>query len=132
MCAIIKDLWLILTPPIEDGGQAVVESDVPREMRFNYGSTLCEDTQLEICRLATGLHQRARREFGETTLSEGADAFLRRCAKIVKRTGHKYTTPDAGEIWELVKDVAVPYKECMDIATTVCDKRMCTERAVFH
>ena len=55
-----------------------------------------------------------------------AAAFLQRCAEIVKRTGQKYATLDAGEIWELVRDVRVPYKEYMDIGTTVCDKRIST------
>ena len=131
MCAIVKELWLALTSPIEQGGQAVAESDVPREMRFIYGVILREDTPLEICRLAAGLHQRAQREFCETTFSEVAAAFLPRCAEIVKRTGQKYATPDAGEIWEVVRDVGVPYKEYMDIDKTVCDKRICTSRAVF-
>ena len=60
-----------------------------------------------------------------------AAAFLQHCAEIVKRTGQKYATPDAGEIWEVVKDVGVPYKEYMDIDTAVCGKRMCNERALF-
>ena len=59
MCAIVKELWLALTSPIEQGGQAIAESDVPREMRFIYGVILREDTPLEICQLAAGLHQRA-------------------------------------------------------------------------
>ena len=126
MRAIVKELWLALTSPIEQGGQAVAESDVPREMRFVYGVILREDTPLEICRLAAVLHQRAQREFCETTFSEVAAAFLQRCAEIVKRTGQKYATPDAGEIWEVVRDVGVPYKEYMDIDKTVCDKRICT------
>ena len=100
-------------------------------MRFIYGVIFREDTALEICRLAAALHQRAQREFCETTFSKVAAAFLQRCAKIVKRTGQKYATPDAGEIWEVVRDVGVPSKEYMDIDTTVCDKRICTERAVF-
>ena len=50
MCAIVKELWLALTSPIQQGGQAVAESDVPREMRFIYGVILREDTALEICR----------------------------------------------------------------------------------
>ena len=29
MCAIVKELWLALTSTIEQGGQAVAESDVP-------------------------------------------------------------------------------------------------------
>ena len=49
----------------------------------------------------------------------------------MKRTGKKYATPDAGEIGEVVRDVGVPYKEYMDIDTTVCDKRICIQRAVF-
>ena len=126
MCAIVKELWLALTSPIEEGGQALAESDVPREMRFIYGVVLREDTALEICHLAAGLHQRAQRELCETTLSEVPSAFLQRCAEIVKRTGHKYATSDAGEIWEVVRDVGVPYKEYMDIDTTVCDKRIYT------
>ena len=70
MCAIVKELWLAVTSPIEQGGQAVAESDVPREMRFIYGVILREDTPMEICRLAAGLHQRAQREFCETTFCE--------------------------------------------------------------
>ena len=100
-------------------------------MRFIYGVILREDTPLEICRLAAGPHQRAQRELCETTFSEVAAAYLQRCAEIVKSTGQKYATPDAGEIWELVRDVGVPYKEYMDIDTTVFDKRICTSRAVF-
>ena len=126
MCAIVKELWLALTSPFEQGGQAVAETDVPREMRFIYGTILCEDTPLEICRLAAGLHQRAQREFCETTFSEVAAVFLQRCAEIVKRNGHKYATPDAGEIWEVARDVGVPYREYKDIDTTVCDKRIGT------
>ena len=99
MCAIVKELWLALTSLIEVGGQAVAESDVPGEMRFIYGVILREDTPLEICCLVAGLHQRAQREFCETTFSEVAAAFLQRCAEIVKRTGQKYATPDVGEIW---------------------------------
>ena len=100
-------------------------------MRFIHGVILREDTPLEICRLAAGLHQRAQRKYCETTFSEVAAAFLQRCAEIVEGTGHKYATPDAGEIWEMVRDVGVPYKEYMDIDTTVCDKRICTSRTVF-
>ena len=131
MCAIVKELWLGLTSPNEQGGQVVAESDVPREMRFIFGVILREDTPLEICRLAPGVHQRAQREFCETTFSEVAVAFLQRCAEIVKRTGQKYATPDAAEIREVVRDIGVPYKEYMDIDTTVCDKPICTSRAVF-
>ena len=126
MCAIVKHVWLALTSPIEEGGQAVTKSDVPREMRFIYGVILGEDTPLEICCLAASLHQRAQREFYETTFSEVAAAFVQRCAAIMKRTGQKYATPIAGEIWEVVRDVGVPYKEYMDIDTTICDKRICT------
>ena len=59
MCAIVKEQWLALISPLEQEGQAVAESDVPQEMRFIYGVILREDTPLEICRLAAGLHQRA-------------------------------------------------------------------------
>ena len=100
-------------------------------MRFIYGVILREETPLEICRLAAGLHQRVQRDFYETTFFEVAAAFLQRCAEIVKRNGQKYARPDAGEIREVVKDVGVPHKEYMDIDTTVCDKRIGTERAVF-
>ena len=131
MWAIVKELWLALTSPTEEGDQAVADGDVPRDMRFIYGGRLREDTPLEICRLAAGLHQSALRKFCETTFSEVAAAFLPLCAEIVKRTGHKYATPDAGEIWEVVRVVVLPYKEYMDIDTTVCDMRICTERAVF-
>ena len=126
MCAIVKELWLALTSPIEEGGQAVGESVAPREMRFIHAVILREDTPVEICRLAAGLHQRAQSEFCETTFSEVAAAFLQRCAEIVIRTGQKYATPDAREILEVVTDFGVPYKEYMDIDTTVCDKRICT------
>ena len=61
----------------------------------------------------------------ETTFSEVAAAFLQRCAEVVKSTRRKYATPDAGEIWKVVRDVQVPYKEYMDIDTAVCDKRIC-------
>ena len=81
MCAIVKELLLALTSPIEEGGQVVAESDVPREMHFMYGGILREDTPLEICRIAAGLHQRAQREFYETTFSEVAAAFLQQCAE---------------------------------------------------
>ena len=126
MCAIVKDLWLALTSPIDEGGQVVAESDVPGEMRIIYGVILREDTPLEISRLAAGLHQRAQREFCETTFSAVAAAFVQRCAQILKRTGRKYATPDDGELWEVVRDVGVPYKEYMDIDTTVCDKGICS------
>ena len=131
VCAIAKELWVALASPIEEEGQAVAQSDVLGEMRFIYCVILREEKPLEICRLAAGVHQRAKKQFSQTTFSEGAAVFLERCAEIVKRTGHKYATPDVGEMWEVVRHIGVPYKEFMDIDTTVCDKRMCTERAVF-
>ena len=97
-CTIVKETWLALTSLLEEGGQAVAEINVPREMRFIYGVILREDTPLEICRLAASLHPRAERELCETTFSEVAAAFLQRCAEIVKRTSQRYATPDAGEI----------------------------------
>ena len=95
-------------------------------MRFIYGVILCENTPLEICRLAAGLHQRAQRVFCETTFSEVAAAFLQRCAEIVQRTGQKYATPNAGEIWEVVRVVGVPYKSIWTLT-----KRYVTSEGVF-
>ena len=83
MCPIVKELRLALTSSVEVGGLAVAESDVRGEMRFIYGVILREDRPLEICRLAAGLHQRAQREFCETTFSEVAASFLQDCAETL-------------------------------------------------
>ena len=46
MCPIVKKLWLAPTSPIEEGGQAVAESNLPREMQFIYRVILGQDTPL--------------------------------------------------------------------------------------
>ena len=83
MCAIVKELWLALTSSVEVGGVAVTKSDVRGEVGFIYGVILREDRPLEFCRLAAGLHQRAQREFCETTFSEVAASFLQDCAETL-------------------------------------------------
>ena len=115
------------------GSQGVAENNVPKKMWYALEVILAEETPWRYA-VSLPVSTNGHRESTviHTPFSVIAAAFLQRCTKIVKTTGSKYATPEVGDIWEVVRNVGVSYKEYPDIDTTGCASLLAPQKVTIQ
>ena len=106
----VRNIFHKKTALLAQGWARFDEADLPRPYTQTQAVVMKPNTPTAVLRMAGGPHQRAQRSHEETTFSEIIGSLAKGCQQRGGKSQKKVTI-DGDEIWSIIQDLDLEYKD---------------------